>query len=473
MRSETVRLPSTKYFSLPNIGRLKYLFLLLNICLSYNCLGEDIREIYKSNKHQIHSKHIFVKDGTVFAYGFSPQLSNSEMSKDVAIEEAKDIAMSNFLLYNIFKVDWPANTNQSLNESLYREYLSITGGKVDLKNAALVERGFNESGAFCVMAVDESLLKLPEVSYKDLVYALTKVAIQYDNRLNYSLILEICSDADFSSIRTFFAKQLGNTFGNNVQALVLGNPVDQMPNVAAISKTNRLNPNTSFPDLYKLLQSSPYDPVICYTMGKKYEDIGRVKTASIFYERGSVFLINQEYNKMCLAKLSPQVKQKDVSFDDVLGLLKKHEFDFSGFALGNNATVIAKSYGTYPLADSRNLDDSYIRAEEIFYSTDPNVSEAHKLYLLSLENKPTAKNCNMVGCCFRISGKYMEAFPFLLQALKIDINQFNPLANLVVCLEKTGHIAMAKKYSEIGLKTSENSDWANNIFKGTIEKQIK
>ena len=229
--------------------------------------------------------------------------------------------------------------------------------------------------------------------------------------------LEICADNRIDDAQTALVDYVRSRYGHGAAAVVAGKPVRQVPVLWQQGKRFDAEKVSGLDQesLLQLLNMGPYDPVVLYYLAKTFAAQGRHRFAEVLYTRGTRWIIQPEYNRLCLAAIADKDPagrhQSDFTArstlrDDIIA-----SFNSSGELPPGLARWVVLSAGTLPLADTATDQDSVVIDR----------TSIGKI----IADHPTPKTFAAVAQLFLERNDLLSALPFARQAAHMNDRYIN------------------------------------------------
>jgi len=376
------------------------------------CLASPPINIYEKNKNVILDEGLYIQGTDVFSVGWAKPSSHSALSRKICRKKAHTRAQVGFFRAVKNKIDWPDDMNLSLRDKLFNAYISFSTSSLHLGGVTKIDEFTSKKKCICILHTKKTEIDIKPIVFSDLVYLFKKLYIENDN-FNARLYFEICDKSKINSVLMSLSDVFCKQYGENVKDVILGEKIKKLPDFWRRGRLLTYEEIADFEleQLLKLLNYSPYDPVVSYVIGNKFSKIGYIRLASLFYARGTTWLINPVYNKLCrdlmkdnffIQKIEILSQQERKLHQKAMTKISSNDYVFDGVA-----KLVFLSYGTLPLVESSPV-------RQISLSTDGiNLND----YLNII---PTSKGFSEVSRHFKDQGNWIVALPFAIQASQMD-----------------------------------------------------
>ena len=452
----------------------------LSIFLIYGTtFAETTKEIYLRKKDNIIKLGIYEKGGYVFSCGKTGMLKRTASARERAWGVSRTKALIGFYRRLRLGIRWPEYINEKIHGPLFEQYVDLSGIKLKVSKAETVDTGLiNDETCYTVLAIPKENIQYDLLSYSQIISVLNNAFENTDSRLNHSLYLDICSEGKIGQVIPRLADKLGAKYGANVSSVVKGEFFSQPPDFSVIEKIASLETieGLDYDGLFGLLNLCPYFPKACYLLGKKMREQGKSRSASLFFQRGTVWKIDDEFNELCKKSLTetwPNFRLPK-SHRELLNLKSKIVvlYESSHLSLGPNSEAVIKSLGTIPIKDAALYSSEFDKGNDFFYSSPPDINKALEHYLAELEQNMSGDVCNMIGCCFRIKKQYYLAIPYLLQATLSNPQHKYAWVNLALIFNEIGMKNEAEEYAKIAERSANIDTWGKDQLKLILQDKM-
>ena len=431
---------------------------------------KEVRDLYRSNRKSIEKNGFFEVGNLVFLRGEilwdqEDFCSDEDFVPEMTLLEAQSQLNKIIFLHT----KWPDSISEDLRESLKTTYLRIKKVKLRVGEFIQVDSGnIKKNGkliSYSVIAIPPKEVRSQRVSYVNLVKAFNEAFNKRDKRLLSSPYLEICPHSNLKSVIDVMAEQSREQYGSTFANILLGHMIDTVGRAHMIGEsfTDKELLSLSKTQLFNVLTLMPYDPKVCYIIGKSFTRDGFRRNADLFFLRGTFWISNKKYNRLCYESVRSdpfrawlsQEQDEDIDLRKrVIDRLSAVDIDFSPLHL-----ILIKNLGNLPVKNASSNSSEFQRGNDAFFSDSPDLKAALELYLKALDKTFSADTCNMVGRCLQLQGEPLLAVPFFRQALMLDIEHPYAGANLASCLLDVGEKEQAMKAAGSALKNPKLSEW--------------
>ena len=438
---------------LSNIISVKRLLLtgaIFFISLTYTPMlyAKECANAFEKNKKIILASKSFVADGYVFATG--KMLSHST-NREVGFSKAKLEAVSNIVHFLESKVDWPKEISPGLRKRIWSEYLKCVPVELSIQKSNIIYRKASGDQYTIVIAVPEKNISVIPPAYSTIKATLLTPQNYQSGKINISVCIELCNGNIPHALQVAYANKIGKEYGENVKQMLLSQN--------AFSFTCREQTelaNKSIHDLMILLNSSPYDPELCYFIGMALEKEGYKGTAAIFFAQGSIAKeYSPDYAKKCHEKVGNITIKKMPVLPSMLFVASAGNANFSDPKLD----FLNYYAGMLPIGVAGKAEDNdFFTARNAFARNQLVI--AYDNYAKSVATKVTFEGCNMAGNAGRRIGKDHEAVALLLQATIADPSIVYPWVHLAWIYRKL-NLKEQEQFCIQKIKTYKLDDWSS------------
>lgn len=387
------------------------------------CLASPPINIYEKNKNVILDEGLYIQGTDVFSVGLAKPSSHSALSRKICRKKAHTRAQVGFFRAVKNKIDWPDDMNLLLRDKLFNAYISFSTSSLHLGGVTKIDEFTSEKKCTCILHTKKTGIDIKPIVFSDLVNLFKKLYIENDN-FNPKLYFEICDKSKINSVLMNLSDVFGKKYGGNVKDVILGEKIKKLPEFWHRGRflTYKEIADFELEQLLKLLNYSPYDPVISYVIGNKFSKIGYIRLASLFYARGTTWLIKPAYNKLCreLTKDSFFIQKTEILSQQERELHQKAraKINSNNFAFEGVAKLVFLSYGTLPLVESSPVQQISLSTNGI------NLNDY-------LDITPTSKGFSEASRYFKNRGNWVTAMPFAIQASQMD-RQYSALRHEIL-----------------------------------------
>lgn len=324
--------------------------------------GDSPSFVFKRNQSAILSQQRSMFEGYVFAAGTAQALKPNPSSLDRARQKARLKAQGNLVGPSIVdRSDWPESIRETgVGERIAKRFTQSKTRTIKAEHLQSVYDTCHEQECLSVVAVPlTGIESRTQTTWGSVIQMLDRDFAQGFYPVSLYDYLEVCDDSLVGDVLLVLETQIKDKYGVFVADVVGGRPVGGIPVLWGQGK--RLPPEKverlDTDGLLQLLNLDPYDPVVLYFLAKSFEAQGRNRFASLLYARGINWLIDPEYNLLCLEAAGKERSLlEEAQRDDIVASFKSSVEIPSGIA-----TLVIQSFGTLPLADTdSNLDLSAI-----------------------------------------------------------------------------------------------------------------
>ncbi len=412
--------------------------------------GAEVHDVFNTYRTEILAATSAVTyNGYAFSTGKTTPVSDTRFSREAALKKSRHRALVGFLSLGRNDVKWPPELPPTIRSRIYDQFLVLDNsakGYVE-KTVALEQGAFDNSTCYTVLAISSDNLRVFPPSFNEILGMLKNSFQTQDKRLNLQLFLEICPAESIDDVTVALGKRLGEKYGKGVQSVITGTKLLRTPKMWLLTKVeldNSLSSSNSIEKAMILLGQLPYNPQLCYMIAENLDRMGFHRNAQLFYQRGTIWHIDKEFNDKCEKKLSS--KCFSLQKNDYSGILGQIENEYRdeltngriAFNPYPTAKIIVNSFGSVPIKDNSLQTEDFQRGSHHFFTSPPEINQALKCYLESMETSLNADTCNMIGACLRENGDFALALPFLTQAIRMKPNHKYALVNYLLTLELLG-----------------------------------
>ena len=374
--------------------------------------------IYEQNKRTILNDGYFVQGAGFFSVGIAKAVSDSPLSRKICKRKAYLRAQSGFFRALKHDINWPVNMADSFKSELFAEYVDLSSYSIKLEGVTKIDDFTSEGRCVSVLYAEKKEVAHSVIDYSDLIALLNGYYVENENSYSSKIYFEICEETEVNRALIGIAEVFGQLYGENVRDVVLGNRIQTLPEFWARGKLFTYEEIAEFEleQLLKLLNYSPYDPLLIYSIGNKFSEKGYARLALLFYSRGTKWLVNPEYNMLCLKQIKSDMFLQNASFfteqDKGLRLNSVDEYAHNGLLEDGIAKLIVLSFGTLP------LDNDGAVPEAPSFSDRARLNHYLKTFASSAGFAEVAKY-------FKMQGEWELALPFANQASQSNEEYFS------------------------------------------------
>ena len=404
--------------------------------------------VFEKNKKNILVSKSFVTDGYIFATG---KMLSRSTNREVGFSKAKLKAISNIIYFLESKIDWPKEISPALRSKIWHEYLKCVPVDLSLQKSDIIYRNSSGDKYTVVIAVPEKNIAVTPPAFSTIKETLLTPHNYQSGKLNISVCIELCNGNIPLMLQTAYANKIGKEYGENVKQMLLSQN--------AFSFTCREQTelaNKSIHDLMILLNSSPYDPELCYLIGVALENEGLNGTAAIFFAQGSIAKeYSPDYAKKCQEKVGNITIKKMPVLPAMLFVASAGNANFSAPQLD----FLNYYAGMLPIGVAVKAEDNnFFTARNAFARNQLVI--AYDNYTKSVAAKVTFEGCNMAGNAGRRIGKDHESVALLLQATIADPGIVYPWVHLAWIYRKL-NLKEQEQFCIQKIKTYKLDDWSS------------
>ncbi|MBC8460829.1 MAG: hypothetical protein H8D67_22815 [Deltaproteobacteria bacterium] len=442
--------------------------------------AKTAQEIYSQNKNTVIESGIYEEGGYVFSCGKVRIHKRTTSARNAALSKSRTKALTGFYRTIHLKIKWPENSNRKLHDQLFEQYIDLSGIKLEVSKAVEIDSGYlNDETCYKVLAVPRENIHYDSLTYSRIISTLNSAFENSDSRLKNSLYLEICPSNKIERVIPKLAAQLGTQYGANVRAVVNGKFFSQPPDFSVIDKIESIEDllGLNYDQLFGFLNNCPYFPKICYLLGKKMFQQGKYRNANLFFLRGTVWKIDDEFNELCEKSATDRFPNFVLpeTHKQILHLKDRVVESYQSFylSLGPNSEAVINSFGTIPIKDLKSHSDEFDKGNKLFFSSPPDIDGALAHYLSEIEQNISADVCNMIGCCLRMKNQYYMAIPYLLQSTISNPKHRYAWVNLALTFNRIGMKKIAKEYARAAERTGDMDTWGEEKVNLLLNKKGK
>lgn len=414
--------------------------------------ARECSAVFENNKKKILDSKSFVVDGYIFATG--KMLSRSS-NREVGFSKAKLEAVSNIVYFLESKVDWPQKISPVLRKRVWDEYLKCVPVELSIQKSNIIYRNASGDQYTIVIAVSEKNVSIVSPAFSSIKETLLSPANYQSGKINISVCIELCNGNIPVSLQEAYANKLGKEYGKNVKQMLLSKN--------AYSFTCRKQTeiaNKSIHDLLILLNTSPYDPELCYSIGEALEKDEFPRTAGIFFAQGSIAReYSSEYAKKCQKKINGITTKKMPVLPAMLFIASAGNANFSDSRLD----FLNYYAGMLPVGVADKAEDNDFNIAQNAFARNQ-LKMAYDHYTKSVASKVTFEGCNMAGNAGRRIGNDHEAIALLLQATISDQRIVYPWVHLAWIYRKL-NLKEQENFCIEKIKTYKLDDWSSKQLK--------
>lgn len=338
------------------------LFLLQAGPVCANLVQVGPASLYSQYQEEIISRPLSVIKGYVFSVGETEARKNSTFAKNIARKKAVAVAKSQFIELSVRDVKWPPAFSEKQKKHSIKTFLATHSIKLSLNSLTVVDEGSHSPGTYySVIAVPEKSIEVEKVSFQQL-NDIARAAV-LSRKASPLIYYETCDPSEEQIILEIVAEYLEKKFGSNMGAMLHLRAIRDMPELWVTGKVLAADKiaTLSLKDLFRFAEMNPYDPVALYHLGLNLKNDGHPKLASIFFKRGTLWFINEDYREKCLLELN---SSKQSEPDNKFSTGKLHHLRnayFGPLEEGKLSTLnplevkIIQSMGTIPFISSRKI----------------------------------------------------------------------------------------------------------------------
>ena len=414
--------------------------------------AKECSAVFENNKKNILASKSFVSDGYIFATG---KMFSKSSNREVGFSKAKLEAVSNIVYFLESKVDWPENISPVLRKRVWSEYLKCVPVELSIQNSNIIYRKASGDQYTIVIAIPEKNVSVVPPAFSTIKETLLSPASYQSGKINISVCIELCNGNIPHALQVAYANKIGKEYGENVKQMLLSQN--------AFSFTCREQTELakkSIHDLMILLNSSPYDPELCYFIGMALEKEGYNGTAAIFFAQGSIAKeYSPDYAKKCHEKVGNITIKKMPVLPSMLFVASAGNANFSDPKLD----FLNYYAGMLPIGVAGKAEDNdFFTARNAFARNQLVI--AYDNYAKSVATKVTFEGCNMAGNAGRRIGKDHEAIALLLQATIADPGIVYPWVHLAWIYRKL-NLKEQEQFCIQKIKTYKLDDWSSKQLK--------
>lgn len=414
--------------------------------------AKECSTVFENNKKNILASKSFVTDGYIFATG---KMLSKSSNREVGFSKAKLEAVSNIVYFLESKVDWPENISPVLRKRVWSEYLKCVPVELSIQKSNIMYRKASGEQYTIVIAIPEKNVSVIPPAFSAIRETLLSPASYQSGKINISVCIELCNGNITASLQEAYANKLGREYGKNVKQMLLSKNA-----FSFICREQTEIANKSVHDLLILLNTSPYDPELCYSIGMALEKDGFSGTAGIFFTQGSIAKeYSPEYAKKCKDKTNVDAIKKMPVLPAMLFIASAGNANFSDPRLD----FLNYYAGMLPVGVADKAEDNDFNIAQNAFSRNQ-LNMAYEHYTKSVVSKVTFESCNMAGNAGRRIGNDHEAVALLLQATIADPTIVYPWVHLAWIYRKL-NLKEQEQFCIQKIKTYKLDDWSSKQLK--------
>ena len=388
----------------------------LACCMNTSIAGSTPLAIFEKNQASILSQAHSRYEGYLFGVGTAMARHSNSLSLDAARQKARLRAQGSLVEPVRNNIEqWPERIRRSgVGKRIAQGFFKTEYSAV---NAIGMQSVYDQCrGQTCVAVVSVPAVGLQPratVSWSHIVHSLDNTCIQGKCQVSLYDYLEICTDNKMDDALTALVGHARRQYGQGAAAVVAGKPVDQVPVLwqqgkrLSAEKVSGLDQES----LMQLLNMDPYDPVVLFYLARTFAVQGRHRFSEVLYSRGTRWIIQPEYNRLCLeaiadkdpgGRLQSDFNSRSALRDEIVA-----SFNASGGLPPGIAQLIVLSAGTLPLADSTS-------------SAPDNIAFDLTKIIQIVDDHPTAETFSAVAQFFLDRKDLLSALPFARQAAQMN-----------------------------------------------------
>ena len=414
--------------------------------------AKECSTVFENNKKNILASKSFVTDGYIFATG---KMLSKSSNREVGFSKAKLEAVSNIVYFLESKVDWPENISPVLRKRVWSEYLKCVPVELSIQKSNIMYRKASGEQYTIVIAIPEKNVSVIPPAFSAIRETLLSPASYQSGKINISVCIELCNGNITASLQEAYANKLGREYGKNVKQMLLSKNA-----FSFICREQTEIANKSVHDLLILLNTSPYDPELCYSIGMALEKDGFPGTAGVFFTQGSIAKeYSPEYAKKCKDKTNVDAIKKMPVLPAMLFIASAGNANFSDPRLD----FLNYYAGMLPVGVADKAEDNDFNIAQNAFSRNQ-LNMAYEHYTKSVVSKVTFESCNMAGNAGRRIGNDHEAVALLLQATIADPTIVYPWVHLAWIYRKL-NLKEQEQFCIQKIKTYKLDDWSSKQLK--------
>jgi hypothetical protein len=378
--------------------------------------GDSPSVVFTKHQSSIMAQSRSQFEGYVFAVGAAEALTPKPSSVDRARDKARLVAQDNLIgPVNIDHSDWPERIRGSgVGDRIGSRFLMAEMSTVILKGLQSVYDECRGQQCLYVVAVPTTGIQSPNrIAWKHVLQTLEDRYATGSDWVSLFDYLEICAANQIDGVQKAIETYLLDNYGIGASAVIAGKPLDNIPVLWRQGKRFSAEQVSGLDQesLLQLLDLGPYDPVVLFYLARSFQSQGRHRFAALLYDRGTQWLIQPEYNQMCLTAIgkSQHSDRREANFfineaslrDDIIA-----SFTDKVALVPGITTLVVWSAGTLPLAD-KILDQTEV---------DIDLETIGQL----VADYPTSKTFAALSEFFLQRGDPLSAVPFARQAQRMN-----------------------------------------------------
>ncbi len=266
-------------------GLLLHGVILFSLIFSAAVSAAEPAKIFEKNKTQILKANVCAYDGFIFTVG---KIKSNAPGRNTGFSKAQLDALSKISVFFESKVVWPDDFSNALRKKIWAEYLKCQSFSVSAQQSEIVFKDVKRDNYTAVVVLPETKVfaKIPDFN------AIRNTLLLPENyrsgKVRLNVCIELCNGSIPEDLLTEYGKKIAVEYGFNAGQVILGK------NAATfLCRDDSDITKLSLHDLLLILNKSPYDPEICFYIGKHLESDGLKYNAQLFWQRGAVA---QSYN---------------------------------------------------------------------------------------------------------------------------------------------------------------------------------
>ena len=423
--------------------------------LTFSVIASDAEKVrlFENNKSQILKADAIVCNGIVFATG---KMRSKAGNTNIGYSKAKLDAFSKISLFFEQKINWPEKITPVLRKKIWAEYLKCQQFHFSVEKSEVVYKNSDGEKFTLVIAVPESNVSAQIPDFNTIHNTLLLPENYRSGKIRLNVCIELCENNIPADLLTEYGKKIAAEYGFNVGQVVLGKN--------AATFLCRDDSDITQQPIHTLLQrlnKSPYDPEICFYIGKQLENDGLKYNAQLFWQRGAIAKsYNPEFATKCKSLLMrPEAAREMLVLPEMLFVSSAGNTYFESDALA----FLNFYTGMLPVGLNETPKDKNFHAGQNSFKSN-NLTEAYHLFTASAADCITFQACNMAGNAGRRIGKIHEATALLLQATIADPLSVYPWVHLAWIYRKL-NLKEQENFCIEKIKTYKLDDWSSKQLK--------
>lgn len=432
--------------------------ILFFLTLSAAASAAESAKIFESKKSQILESNVSAYGGFVFTVG---KIKSDAPSRNTGFSKAQLDALSKISAVFESKVIWADSLPKALRKKIWAEYLKCQSFTVSAQQSEIVFRDVKGDNYTVVIAVPEAKVFAQIPNFNTIRNTLLLPENYRSGKIRINICIELCNGNIPEDLLAEYGKKIASEYGFNAGQVILGK------NAATfLSRDDSDLAKQPIHTLFQMLNKSPYDPEICFYIGKHLESDGLKYNAQLFWQRGAIAKsYNPDFATKCESLLTQPATVREMAvLPEMLFISSAGNTSFDSDALA----FLNFYAGMLPVGlDEIPKDQNFLLGQNAFNHN--NLSEAYKSYVDSATDRITFQACNMAGNAGRRIGKVHEATAMLLQATVANPQSVYPWVHLawIYDMQKLND---QKQYCIDKIKTYKLDNWSSRQLDLLIKK---